>query len=365
LRFDVTDTGIGIDADKLARLFQPFAQGDTSTTRRYGGTGLGLAICKRLTEAMGGTIEAESEPGRGSRFSVTVPVGSVPEGPDGTRPQGLASGALASRRVLVVDARPVGRTILREQLHTWGMRVDTAVDGGAALARLRQPDAERPHAIVVDMDLPDMDAPELARTIAADPTLSGIPLIVLVPWGSLGLDSTVSQAGIVACLTSPVRPTRLLGSLRQAFDPAAGIARPAPAAPTALPSAPTAPAQSLRVLVAEDNAVNQIVVMRMLEKAGHRADLAANGREAVEALARGAYDLVLMDCQMPEMDGFAASRAIRADEAGTGRHVPIVALTANATQGDREQCLAAGMDDYLAKPITAATLRAVLARWGV
>jgi two-component system, sensor histidine kinase and response regulator len=282
---------------------------------------------------------------------------------DATRPLGLAAAALRSRRVLVVDGRPVGRTILREQLHAWGLRVDTAVDGSAALDRLRQPDAERPHAIVTDTDLPDMDALELARAIDDDPTLGGIPLIVLAPWGSLGLDSTVGQAGIVACLTSPVRPTRLLSSLRQALDPASVAVKAAPAAPPA-PSAPTAPARSLRVLVAEDNAVNQIVVMRMLEKAGHHADLAANGREAVETLARGAYDLVLMDCQMPEMDGFAASRAIRADEAGTGRHVPIVALTANATQGDREQCLAAGMDDYLAKPITQAALMAALARWG-
>jgi signal transduction histidine kinase/DNA-binding response OmpR family regulator len=363
LRFDITDTGIGIDADKLARLFQPFAQGDTSTTRRYGGTGLGLAICKRLTEAMGGTIEAESEPGRGSRFTVTVPVTSVPDGPDSARPLALTAVALRARRVLVVDERPVGRTILREQLHAWGLSVDTAVDGRAALARLRGPDAGRPDALVVNTDLPDIDALGLARAIAADPALSGIPLIVLTPWGSLGLDATVGQAGIVACLTMPVRPTRLLSSLRQALDPSPVTVRSSPVPPTA-PSEPTAPARSLRVLVAEDHAVNQIVVVRMLEKAGHRADLAANGREAVEALARGAYDLVLMDCQMPEMDGFAASRAIRADEAGTGRHVPIVALTANATQGDREQCLAAGMDDYLAKPITAATLRAALTRWG-
>jgi signal transduction histidine kinase/DNA-binding response OmpR family regulator len=359
LRFEVTDTGIGIDAEKLARLFQPFSQGDTSTTRRYGGTGLGLAISKRLTEAMGGTIQAESEPGRGSRFSFTVRLDAAPSDPAGVEPLGLGASALRSRRVLVVDGRPVARTILREQLHAWDVIVDEAVNGAAALARLRQADAERPHAVVFDMQLPDMDGLELARAITADPALDGIPLIVLAPGGSLKLDPAGGGAGITACPASPVRPSRLLGSLRQALDPAAGGGR----RPAAATLAPASPGRSLRILVAEDNAVNQIVVTRMLEKSGHRVDLAANGREAVEALARASYDLVLMDCQMPEMDGLAASRAIRAEEAGTGRHVPIVALTATATAGDREQCLAAGMDDYLVKPITSTALRAALSRW--
>jgi signal transduction histidine kinase/DNA-binding response OmpR family regulator len=360
LRFDVTDTGIGIEAEKLARLFQPFAQGDTSTTRRYGGTGLGLAICKRLVDAMGGTIQAESEPGRGSRFSFTIL-------PEAAAPEPVAPGATAlrSRRVLVVDGRPVGRAILREQLRAWGVTVDEAVDGAGALARLRRAGAERPEVVVLDVHLPDMEGPDLARAVSADPALADIPLIVLAPWGAPERDPAADHAGIAACLAGPVRPTRLLGALRRALDPVASESTGDSAAAGApAPVAAAVAARSLRVLVAEDNAVNRMVVTRMLEKAGHRADVASNGREAVAALARAAYDLVLMDCQMPEMDGLAASRAIRAEEAGTGRRVPIVALTANATQGDREQCLAAGMDDYLAKPVTADALRTTIARWG-
>ena len=359
LRFEVADTGIGISAHGRARLFEPFSQADTSTTRQYGGTGLGLAISKRLSEAMGGAIGVESEPGRGTTLWFTVEVAVAAD---------LASApslsqTLRGRRVLVVDDRPVGRRILREQLDAWGITVEEAADGLSALGRLHAAAATgvRHDAVLLDMQMPGMNGLQLTVAIAANRSLGGVPLVMLSSGGQTGLAAAARAAGIATYLTKPVRPTRLREALARAFGhlhdrPAA----PAPREP-ALPADVSAPRR--RILVAEDNRVNQTVAMRLLEKAGHQVDVVANGRQAVAALDDVVYDLVFMDCQMPDMDGFEATRAIRAGEARTPRHIPIVALTANAMQGDRERCLAAGMDDYIAKPVTTQTLAAALERW--
>ncbi len=356
LRFEVADTGIGIAEDARARLFRSFSQVDSSTTRRYGGTGLGLAISKQLVEAMGGQIGVESEPGRGSTFWFSIAMGV---GAAGTSSAAAAT-ALRGRHVLVVDDHPVGRTLVREQLRGWGVTVEEAADGPRAIEMLRATaTARRFDAALLDMQMPGMDGLQLARLIVEEPALAGLPLLMLSSWGQTTAEAA-REAGIAAYLTKPVRPTRLRDELCRALGLA--CAAPAAAAPATAAGA-TRPLRRLRVLVAEDTPVNQRVVIRMLETAGCRADAVGNGREAVEAVARLPYDLVFMDCQMPEMDGLEATRIIRAAEGG-GRRVPIVALTANALQGDRERCLAAGMDDYLAKPVTKEAFVAALRRWG-
>jgi two-component system, sensor histidine kinase and response regulator len=363
VQFEVVDTGIGIAPGPLARLFQPFSQADTSTTRRYGGTGLGLAISKRLVEAMGGTIGVESEPGRGSRFWFTIEAPAAGTAAD-PGPTGHPD-ALRSRRVLVADDRPIGRSIVGRQLAAWGARVDEAPDGDRALARLRASTvAERPEIVVLSLSRAAEEGLGPVRRALDDPALGRTPIVLLAPAGHVEIDDRLREAGVVACLTRPVRPTRLFAALVRGLQAAPASEEPSVSATLGAPSDAATPCRALRILVAEDNRVNQIVIVRMLEKAGHHVSLAANGREAVDAVAREAYDLVMMDCQMPELDGFEASRAIRAGEAGTARHIPIVALTANATQGDRDRCLAAGMDDYLTKPVTADRLVAALARWG-
>ena len=355
VRFEVSDTGIGIASKAQGRLFQPFSQADTSTTRRYGGTGLGLVICRRLTEAMSGAIGVDSEPGHGSTFWFTV---AVKSGVEASAPFGTIS-PLRSRRVLVVGDQAIARTALVQQLRAWDVVVDEAGDGAEALDRLRS--GVRRDAVLVDLQRSSMDGAALAGAMAADPTLAGAPLVMVSPWARMGIGAAPA-VGIAACLARPVRPTRLREALIAALGgdnvPPAALARARSAESTA-----AEPPRSLRILVAEDNVVSQRLAVRMLEKAGHRVDFVSNGQEAVEALDRKPYDLVLMDCLMPQMDGFEATRAIRAAEVGTDRHVPIVALTANAMERDREQCLAAGMDDYLAKPFTKQALTAALELW--
>ena len=358
LRFEVTDTGIGIPTAARAKLFQPFSQADASTTRRYGGTGLGLAVSKRLCEAMGGAIGVESEPGRGTTLWFTAGLGTVGDSSAAAR-----AGFLRGRRVLVVDDQPAATAMLGEQLRAWGVATEEAPDAPSALLQLGAAAGSGAphHAVVVNARMGGTDGVELARSIAADPALAGIPLVTL----SSSSQPAPPGAGIATWLIKPMRPTRLLDALSEALDDtrekaASGAALTA--SHEGVSADVTAPTRS--ILVAEDNKVNQKVIARMLQKLGHRVDVVADGLEAVNALRRVAYDLVFMDCQMPEMDGFGATRAIRAEEAGTPRRIPIVALTANAMQGDREQCLAAGMDDYIAKPVTKQTLAATLERWG-
>jgi CheY-like chemotaxis protein len=355
LRVEITDTGIGIAPEAQNRLFVPFSQADPSTTRRYGGTGLGLAVCKQLAEALGGGIGVHSEPGRGSTFWFTVAVG-VGEGAPATHV------GLRSRRALVVDDQQVARAALAEQLRAWGMIVDEAAGAQSALEQLRMASASGalPDVVLLDLQMTGMNGLQLSLAMKADRSLIGIPVVVLAPVGQRGLGAA-GLPGVAVCLTKPLRPTRLLDVLVQL------LVSPGPVSLTraAVAHAPHDAVQPpMYILVAEDDRASQLVVGRMLEKAGHRVDIVSDGRAAVNAVSGTAYDLMLLDCRMPEMDGFDATRAIRAAEDGTRRHLPIIALTANAMPEDREECLAVGMDDYLTKPLSKQALLEALERWG-
>ncbi len=360
VRFEVADTGIGIPAETRARLFQPFSQADVSTTRRYGGTGLGLAICKQLTALMGGEIGVDSAVGQGSRFWFTARLGTLQAtGEEHTQPP-----ALQGLRVLIVDDNATNRIILRQQLAGWSMHSDSAESAAEALDLLRRAgDAgQRYDLAILDMQMPATDGLTLAEAISADPGLAPLRLVLLTSLGQPEDAARTRAAGISACLTKPVRQSELHDCLVSVLR---NPARPA-TDPAAANVTPRAKAETLRlrprILVAEDNAVNQKVTVHMLEKLGYRANVAANGIEAVEALEQIPYAMVLMDCRMPEMDGFEATRRIRDREQGGGGRIPIIAMTANAMQGDRERCLAAGMDDYVSKPVRLEDLAAAVSR---
>ena len=360
LRVEIRDTGIGIAPDARAQLFERFSQADSSTTRRFGGTGLGLAICRHLVALMGGDIGVESAEGKGSTFWFTVRLarGAVP-----TDDGGRAS-TLDGVRALVVDDNATNRAFLQDLLGRWRVSSEAAEDGPAALERLSAEAARgRPYDLVLlDHQMPGMDGLALARVIKADPDLAGSRLVLLSSWSQAGQTAAAREAGIEVRLPKPVRPSRLLDHLLQLMAPALPASTaPAVAAPPASPSVPLRPG---RILVAEDNAVNQLLIQRLLAKLGYRADVVADGREAVTAITSVGYDLVLMDVQMPEMDGLEATQAIRASEAAAGRRrIPIIALTADAMQGDEARCLGAGMDAYLSKPVSQAQLLTALERW--
>jgi signal transduction histidine kinase/CheY-like chemotaxis protein len=357
--FEVADTGIGIPPDLQAKVFESFAQADGSTTRQYGGTGLGLSICKQLVELMGGDIGVRSTPGAGSTFWFSVPLVWLPT----MREAGARTGVeMQGLRVLIVDDNETNRSILHHQLSSWGV-ADASVAGGIeALAALRAA-AVRGTPVdvaILDMHMPGMDGLQLAQAITADPVIAPVRLLMLT---SAILDCTADelrQKGIRLMLTKPVRQSQLYDCLVAMTRAGAPLRASAQNAATPRPARHRA-----RVLLAEDNPVNQEVALGMLEELGHRVQVANHGREALDAMARGSYDLVLMDCQMPEMDGFAAAAAIRELEgrAPSRKRVPIIALTANALQGDRENCLAHGMDDYLSKPFTKEALSAIVDRW--
>jgi CheY-like chemotaxis protein len=352
VRFEVSDTGIGLDPERLDKLFESFSQADASTTRHYGGTGLGLAISKQLVELMGGEIAAAPRPEGGSRFWFTVPLALV----SAARQADLAAVQLEGMRLLVVDHNATNRTILTRQATAWGIASDAAESGEEALDMVRSAaEAGRPYEVaVLDLMMPGMDGIELARRISAAPELRSTRLIMLA--SGPAHRRAAQQAGVGADLTKPARLSLLYNAIANA---AAERVReepvdPAPAPPPAGPGA--------TVLVVEDNIVNQAVAEGMIARRGHRVEIAANGREAVKAAVEGDYAAVFMDCQMPEMDGYEATREIRRRE-GDGRHVPIIAMTAHSMKGDRERCLAAGMDDDVSKPLRAEALDAALARW--
>ncbi len=360
LRFAVRDTGIGIPSDKLGRLFAKFSQVDSSTTRQYGGTGLGLVISKHLTEMMGGEIGVQTELGQGSEFWFTVRLAKSPARAPGPAP---APAGFRGVRVLVVDDRPINREILLVLLTSWGMRPVEAADGPSALRALTQAQAAQdPFAIaILDRQMPGLDGNSLGRAIRADPNLKDTRLIMLTSLGQLGSDQPAAVTGFVATLTKPVRRQELREVLEAILS---GKTTGTPRANVVPGLAREECAGAARVLVAEDSITNQQVAMGLLKRLGLKADLAANGAEAVQALETRPYDLVLMDVQMPEMDGYEATRVIRDPQSGVLNHrVPIIAMTAHAMQGDRERCLQAGMDDYVTKPVSRQSLAEALEKW--
>jgi signal transduction histidine kinase/DNA-binding response OmpR family regulator len=371
VRCAVTDTGIGVPSDKHAVLFQEFSQADGSTTREFGGTGLGLTIARRLAELMGGTVDFTSEAGKGSCFWFTLP---LTEGGTLQAPARLETQNLTSMRVLVVDDFEINRRLLGAQLTSWDIAHVCVESGEAALAELHAAQLTgRPYDVaLLDYLMPGMDGMELGKRIKADPTLHSTSLIMITSGSQRSAAQTYIDAGFCVFLMKPVvRPAQLLDALTKGWLARVGhtsATRKAPAAPEVRPALPPAAEQApgesrpyLRVLVAEDNAVNQRLVKRMLEKLGCRVDIAADGREAVQMATDLQYDVVFMDCSMPEMDGFEATGELRRRLAG--RRLPIIALTANAMAEDRAKCLAAGMDDYLSKPARLEDIRAALERW--
>ncbi len=370
LAFEIRDTGIGIPADRMDRLFRSFSQVDDSTTRVYGGTGLGLAISKRLTEAMGGTLTVRSEPGVGTVFAAAVP---LPRGEQVVDDLQLPPAELPGRRALVVDDNATNRKILRTQLSGWGMHVHAVADPREALAVV---DAGGEFDVVLlDMHMPHMDGVQLARGLRERPSTRRLPMLLLT---SLGARPAEAEALRLQHLTKPVKAATLRSSLALALAgtvgapgaqvAAAGAQVAATGAPAAgsrtsdgLPRPRPAPARRLRILLAEDNVVNQKVAVLMLDRMGYRADVVSDGVEALHAATATPYDLLLMDVQMPEMDGLEATRRLRATLPAE-RQPYIIAMTASALTEDREQCLAAGMDAYLAKPVRREELELALSK---
>jgi signal transduction histidine kinase/DNA-binding response OmpR family regulator len=361
VRFEVTDTGIGIPAELHSRLFAAFSQADVSTTRKFGGTGLGLAISSQLINLMGGEIGAESEPGKGSTFWFTVPLRLSSSSATRRRMD------LRGLRVLAVDDNAVNRAILHEHIVGWHMRNGSAESGPRALDMLRAATARgEPYEVaIVDMQMPGMDGLALARAIKEDPSIAGTRLILLTSIGQTGAEPN-RDGFFDACLTKPAPQSQLYDCLARvmagsnpAEDELLGVEIRSASQKHAKRLAAR---QGGRILIAEDNVVNQQVAIGVLATLGYRSDVVANGREAVEAMGLMPYAAILMDCQMPEMDGYQATQEIRRLE-GTGRHTPIIALTADASKDARAKSLSAGMDDHITKPLNPQELAAALGRW--
>ncbi|OGR93799.1 MAG: hypothetical protein A2V88_05275 [Elusimicrobia bacterium RBG_16_66_12] len=354
IRFEVKDTGIGVPPDIQPRLFQAFTQGDSSTTRRYGGTGLGLAISRWIVELMGGRIGLESAPGKGSICWCEIPF----ERGGSAEAQTRAGAGLSALSILVVDDNAVSRGILQRRLDAWGMRCRCEADGPRAIAELKRAAAAgQPYGLVlIDARMPGMDGLELARAIRADGALSSARLIMMTSMGVAAPPQDALGAGAESCLIKPVRQAPLLDAIVNA------VSKSAPIPFKAAAGAPPAPARRGRILLAEDNDINRVLAWHMLAKLGYEADIVANGSEAIRAAQSADYAVILMDVHMPEMDGFAATAAIRG-LGGRFKAIPIIAVTADAMSGDHEKCVKAGMNDYLSKPFSIEALDKTLARW--
>jgi CheY-like chemotaxis protein/HPt (histidine-containing phosphotransfer) domain-containing protein len=352
IRCAVRDTGIGIPADRMDRLFQSFSQVDASTTRKYGGTGLGLAISKQIAELMGGQIGVESEQGAGSTFWFTAVLDKQSAGSQ-RAPVDLED--IEDLRVLIVDDNATNPRVLQMYLSGWGCRPDEATCADEATAALRTAaDEGDPFRIVLlDSQMPTMDGETLGRKIKADPQSPDVPLVMLTSAARRGDARRIHEAGFAAYLTKPVKQSQLLDCLRTVTGKSEGPNWAHSEAIVTRHSIAEDRKRRLRILLAEDNIMNQKVALHILKaKLGYRADAVADGREAIESLSRQNYDLVLMDCQMPVMDGYQATHAIRDPNSSVLNHnIPIIAMTANAMKGDREKCLEAGMNDYITKPI--------------
>lgn len=385
IRFEVTDTGIGINPNTQAKLFRPFVQADSSTTRKYGGTGLGLSISKQLVELMGGRIGVRSTEGQGTTFWCTARLRKQADSPRAILP----TGDLTGKRVLIVDDNESNRLILHHLVSGWGMVDDLAEDAESALHRIAEAKQRGlPYDLaILDVIMPGKDGLQLARELQSHPAESGIRLVVMTSMLQRGHAEQARQAGAMGYLPKPVRHDELRDCLRTV------LGMPESQEPQAAQTLSVVPqlvtrhtvaenVQHRRILIVEDNIVNQKLAVRMVEKLGYKPDVVENGKEALTALAKGDYAAILMDCQMPVMDGFETTRCIREREASVASrdspdgsanrsdtapqstpHIPIIAVTANAMQGDRERCLATGMDEYLAKPIKLDELRSTLARW--
>jgi signal transduction histidine kinase/CheY-like chemotaxis protein/ligand-binding sensor domain-containing protein len=359
LRVEVRDTGIGMTAEACAKLFQSFTQVDSSDTRRYGGTGLGLAISRQLVELMGGHVGVESEPGRGSLFWFHVTLGVAEQPALRMAPMEVPPSSLKGRRMLLIDDHSMCRRVIARWLQQWGVIAEAADGADEALERLRAAASRKLpfDAVLIDQRMPGIKGLELAQAIRSEPSGATCALVLL---GAVRAHAERAQAlnsGIAAVLLKPVRE----GALRIALEKL--WAAPVPKNATRPPLLPRANQAPARILIVEDNPTNQLIARRMLEKLGHHHEVAANGREALDALERLPFDLVLMDCQMPEMDGYDATREARRREVGTTRRIPIIAMTAGAVEGDRDACIAAGMDDYLSKPVQLADLSKMITRW--
>ena len=380
----MSDTGIGISQEAQRRLFQPFSQADGSTTRKYGGTGLGLAISKQLAELMGGQVGVVSSEGQGSRFWFTVGVGA------GTAAQAPAPspariGSFSGLRVCIVDDNATNRTILERYCREWGMSCRSVCDGRSALAAMREAVATgEPFDLgLLDMLMPEMDGIQLARAVRADPALASMKLVMLTSWSGHSSAKRNQDAQLDGCLTKPVRHTQLFDCLRIAMGTAGADRAGNSSDEMAAVDRGVGGVWPGRVLVADDNPMNQKIALKMLEKIGYKVDVVSSGREAVEAVFRQPYALVFMDCQMPEMDGLEATQIIRAREqteetpyskliarradrgtgGAAGRRIPIVAMTSSLPGDGSAQCLAAGMDEFVTKPVSIKVLAEVATRW--
>ncbi|MBU3953681.1 MAG: response regulator [Proteobacteria bacterium] len=362
IRFVVTDTGIGIPEDKIDRLFKSFSQVDGSTTRKYGGTGLGLTICRRLAQMMGGKTGVKSREGKGSEFWFTA----------GFEKQALQvkplplSGDILGKYILIVDDNKTNRYVLREQLKLWGCRYDQAPSGSTALEMLLAAKQKKsPFDIaIIDMQMPGMSGRELGEKIKADPSIAKTILVMMTSMGERGDVRDLERIGFAAYLVKPVKMAQFRACLLRVSGISDISEETGPAEIITCHSLSEDERLRVRILLAEDNEINQKVALKILNKMGYRADLVKNGQEAVAALEKTDYDLVLMDCQMPELDGYGATRKIREPNSLVKNPlVPVIALTAHAMKGDRDRCLEAGMNDYLTKPVKPKDLSRMLVKW--
>ncbi|HSQ84987.1 MAG TPA: response regulator, partial [Desulfobacterales bacterium] len=379
IRFEIIDTGIGIPNDRMGQLFKPFSQIDSSSTREFSGTGLGLTISKQLSEMMGGRIGVESREGKGSKFWFTVVFEKQPER---SRKREILPGDIRNKYILVVDDNATNRYVLREQLKSWGCKFNEASSGEEALKKLRQGiDGNHPFDLaILDMQMPGMDGETLGRKIKQDSDLKNTILVLMTSIGKRGDARRLEKIGFAGYLTKPVKQSQLYDCLVTV----SGLGNePTSEQPMSIFTRHTIfekRTREARILLAEDNITNQKVALNTLKKFGYNADVVKNGKEAFEALKKIPYDIVLMDCQMPVMDGYEATNEIRKWEKtpkdGTAdcsdstpesearsKRIPIIAMTAHALKGDREKCLTAGMDDYIAKPIHPKKLHDVIEKW--